>query len=224
MKKINREDFLKRSTQTLNEMLDMLEGLDGIKLNDLKGEQTALFIVDMINGFAREGALKSERTEDSIPEIVSLSIKCDELGIQKLAFADCHTDASPEFESYPKHCMEGTTEAEVVDEIKEVGGFELIKKNSTNGFHEEEFKKWLNENPQITNFIVTGVCTDICVQQFAITLKTWFNMQNKNYRVIVPINAVDTYDLGIHNGDLVNIMALYNMIINGVEVVRNIEA
>ena len=49
-------------------------------------------------------------------------------------------------------------------------------------------------------------------------------MQNKNYRVIVPINAVDTYDLGIHNGDLVNIMALYNMIINGVEVVRNIEA
>lgn len=223
MKKINRDEFIKRSTQTIKEMIDMLEGLDGIKLKALKGEQTALFIVDMINGFAREGALKSQRVEELIPEIVSLSKKCDELGIQKLAFADCHTDASPEFGAYPKHCMEGTTEAEVVDEIKEVGGFKLIEKNSTNGFHEEEFKKWLNENPQITNFVVTGDCTDICVQQFAITLKTWFNMQNKNYRVIVPINAVDTYDLGVHNGDLVNIMAFYNMIINGVEVVRDIE-
>ncbi len=223
MKKINRDEFIKRSAQTIKEMLDMLEGLDGIKLKDLKGEQTALFIVDMINGFAREGALKSQRVEELIPEIVSLSKKCDELGIQKLVFADCHTDASPEFGAYPKHCMEGTTEAEVVDEIKEVGGFKLIEKNSTNGFHEEEFKKWFNENPQITNFVVTGDCTDICVQQFAITLKTWFNMQNKNYRVIVPINAVDTYDLGVHNGDLLNVMAFYNMIINGVEVVRDIE-
>lgn len=223
MKKIDRDEFIKRSAQTIKEMLDMLEGLDGIKLKALKGEQTALFIVDMINGFAREGALKSQRIEELIPEIVSLSKKCDELGIQKLAFADCHSDASPEFGAYPKHCMEGTTEAEVVDEIKEVGGFKLIKKNSTNGFHEEEFKKWLDENSQIKNFVVTGDCTDICVQQFAITLKTWFNMQNKNYRVIVPINAVDTYDLGVHNGDLLNVMAFYNMIINGVEVVRDIE-
>lgn len=47
-------------------------------------------------------------------------------------------------------------------------------------------------------------------------------MQNKKVRVIVPLNAVETYDLGIHNGDLMNVMALYNMIINGVEVVRNV--
>lgn len=223
MKNVNREEFVKKSTETIKEIFDMLKALESIKLKDLKGEQTALFIVDMINGFAREGALKSQRVEELIPDIVNLSKKCDELGIQKLAFADCHTDVSPEFGAYPKHCMVGTNEAEIVDEIKEVGGYKLIEKNSTNGFHEENFKKWLNENPQITNFIVTGDCTDICVQQFAITLKTWFNMQNKNYRVIVPINAVDTYDFGAHNGDLVNVMALYNMIINGIEVVKKIE-
>lgn len=223
MKIANREEFMKRSMETIKEMVDMLEALKGIKLENLKGDQTALIIVDMINGFAREGALQSKRVEELIPEIVKLSKECERLGIQKLAFADCHTDASPEFGAYPKHCMAGTSEAQVVDEIKEVGGYKLIEKNSTNGFHEEEFKNWLDENPQITNFIVTGDCTDICVQQFAITLKTWFNKQNKNYRVIVPVNAVDTYDLGVHNGDLVNVMALYNMIINGVEVVKEIE-
>lgn len=222
MKNLNRKEFLERSQQTLGEILDLLDGLKEVNLNELNGNQTALIIVDMINGFAREGALKSPRVEELIPEIVKLSENCDKMGIMKLAFADCHTDASPEFGAYPAHCMAGTLEAEVVDEIKEVGGYKLIPKNSTNGFHEEDFRKWLNENPQLDTFIVVGDCTDICIQQFAITLKTWFNMQNKNHRVIVPVNAVDTYDLGTHNGDLVNVMALYNMIINGIEVVKEI--
>ena len=48
-------------------------------------------------------------------------------------------------------------------------------------------------------------------------------MQNKKARIIVPIEAVDTYDLGVHDGELTNVMALYNMIINGVEVVRAVK-
>ena len=109
MKIVNREEFMKKSVETIKEMLEMLEGLKGIKLADLDGKETALFIVDMINGFAREGALKSSRVEELIPEIVKLSKKCDEFGIQKIAFADCHTEASPEFGSYPRHSMVGTT-------------------------------------------------------------------------------------------------------------------
>lgn len=222
MKNANRNEFMKRSEQTLGEILDMLDGLKEISLSELPGKQTALIIVDMINGFVRVGALKSPRGEEIIPDIVKLSENCDKMEIKKLAFADCHTEASPEFGAYPAHCMVGTDEVEVVDEIKTVGGYKLIPKNSTNGFHEAEFRKWLNENPQINNFIVVGVCTDICVQQFAITLKTWFNMQDKKCRVIVPLNAAETYDLGVHNGELVNVMAFYNMIINGVEVVKEI--
>ena len=117
----------------------------------------------------------------------------------------------------------GSYEGEIVDEIKEVGGYTLIPKNSTNGFLEEEFQKWFEQNHKIDTFIVTGDCTDICVQQFAIALKTWFNMQNKKARVIVPVDAVETYDFGTHNGDLMNAMALYNMMINGVEVVAGVE-
>ncbi len=222
MKIINKPEFLKRSVETLEEIFDMLTKLPAIQLKDLQGKQTALVIVDMINGFAREGALMSPRVEGLIPGIVKLSEDCDQLNITKLAFADCHTKASPEFDAYPVHCMEGTNEGKIVDELIEVGGYNLIPKNSTNGFIEEEFQKWLKKNEHINNFIIVGDCTDICVQQFAITLKTWFNMQNKKVRVIVPLNAVETYDLGIHNGDLMNVMALYNMIINGVEVVRNV--
>lgn len=222
MRMLNKDDFLKNSVVTLDGIFDLLAKLPELSLEELPDEQTALVIIDMVNGFTREGALKSSRVEEVIPAITELSKKCDNKGISKLAFADCHSDESPEFAAYPAHCLAGTFEGEIVDEIKEVGGYTLITKNSTNGFLEEEFQKWFQENRQINNFIITGDCTDICIQQFAITLKTWFDMHNRKVRVIVPINTVETYDLGLHNGDLLNVMALYNMITNGIEIVQSV--
>lgn len=212
-----------KNIHSLNEINSLLEKLPVIRLEDLESEKSALIIVDMINGFIREGPMMSERVEAIIPEIVELSKKCDKLKIQKIAFADNHTDVSPEFGSYPRHCLKGTSESEIVDEIKAAGGYVLIPKNSTNGFLEEAFQKWLNTNEQTDTFIITGCCTDICVQQVAITLKTWFNKNNRNSRIIVPVNAVETYDLGPHDAELTNTMALYNMLINGVEVVKEVE-
>jgi nicotinamidase-related amidase len=220
MKMINKKDFLNKSIETLGEIFDVLEKLPEVQLKDIESKKTALVIVDMINGFAREGVLSSPRVGALIPGITEISHKCDELGILKLAFADCHTQNSPEFASYPVHCIADTAEGEIVDEIKETGGYKLILKNSTNGFHEEEFQNWLRENGQIDTFIITGDCTDICIQQFAITLKTWFNKQDRKARIIVPVNAVETYDLGVHSGDLIHVMALYNMMINGIELVK----
>lgn len=222
MEYINKEEFLSKGIKALEEIYDMLEQLPQLKLNELQPVRTAFVIIDMINGFTREGALKSSRVEGLIPAIVELSRKCDKHGIVKIAFADNHTDASPEFGAYPVHCMENTYESEVVEEIKEVGGYILIPKNSTNGVLEERFQDWLGENENIDTFIITGGCTDICIQQFAITLKTWFNMHNKKSRIIVPVNGVETYDLGLHSGDLVHVMALFNMVTNGIELVASL--
>ncbi|PYG90187.1 nicotinamidase-related amidase [Ruminiclostridium sufflavum DSM 19573] len=223
MKTIDKKDFLSRSTGALDKIFDMLAELPELKLEELKGNNTALVIVDMINGFAKEGALSSVRVYELIPGIAGLSVLCDRLEIKKLAFADCHTEESPEFGAYPKHCIAGSSEGEIVDEIKKTGGYILILKNSTNGFLEESFQKWLKENQDTDTFIITGDCTDICVQQLAVTLKAWFNMRNKASRIIVPIDMVDTYDFGLHDGELMNATALYNMIINGIEVVRGVK-
>ncbi len=222
MKMTNKNEFLKKSTETLDEIFELLAKLPSVQLKALQRQQTVLVMVDMVNGFAREGALKSPRVEGLIPEIAALSKACDEMHMKKLAFADCHTKASPEFDAYPEHCMMGTAEGEIVDELKNIGGYTLIPKNSTNGFLEEEFQNWLQENEQFNTFIITGDCTDICIQQFAITLKTWFNLRNQKVRVIVPVNTVETYDSGMHDGDLMHVMALYNMMINGVEVVAGV--
>jgi nicotinamidase-related amidase len=224
MKIPNNPDFFDSSTATLNEMVEFLTRLPKVGLRELSDNKTVLVIVDMVNGFVRDGALQSPRVAGIIPEVAALAKRCDRLGIAKLVFADCHTESSPEFATYPVHCLAGSVEGEVVNEIKEIGNYKLIPKNSTNGFLEKEFQQWLKDNLQIDNFIITGDCTDICIQQFAITLKTWFNTQNKKVRVVVPVNMVETYDYGIHNGDLMNVIALYSMLSNGIEVVANIEA
>lgn len=218
----DRNSFLAKSAETLAGIYDTLSDLPKLSMDGFENKKIALVIIDMINGFTREGALKSSRVEGLIPEIVKLSKKCDIYDIVKLAFADCHTEDSPEFDAYPMHCMVGSHEGEVVDEIKDVGGYLLIPKNSTNGFLEKGFQDWFSKNQHSDTFIITGCCTDICIQQFAITLKTWFNMHNKKSRVIVPLNAVETFDLGLHDGDLIHVMALFNMITNGIELVSEI--
>jgi nicotinamidase-related amidase len=219
---MNKKTFIEESSKTLKEIIELLDKKPSVSLEDLPSDNTVLVIVDMVNGFAKEGALKSPRVKDIIPNIVSISKKCDFLNMQKLTFADSHTNDSPEFDSYPPHCIDGTSESEIVDEIKEVGGYQLILKNSTNGFIEEGFQNWLKDNRHIDHFIVVGDCTDICIQQFAVTLKTWFNKANKKSRIIVPINAVETYDFELHNGNLMQVMSLYTMLLNGIEIVKDV--
>lgn len=215
--------FIEKSIDTLDKILETLRNLPSLKLGELKPESTALIIVDMINAFTRQGCLKSPRVEALIPGIAGLLSLCKKQGIPVIAFGDCHTKDSPEFETYPEHGLAETAESEMVDELKKIGGYTLIPKNSTNGFLEEKFQTWLKEHSHLTTFIIVGDCTDICVEQFAKTLKAYFNMLNRRVRVIVPADAVDTFDLGAHYAELMNVMALFGMMGGGVEVVRTIE-
>ncbi|SHJ75115.1 Nicotinamidase-related amidase [Anaerocolumna jejuensis DSM 15929] len=223
MIKANKDNFLKESGKALEEIYEMLQSLKSISLEELQKERTVLIMVDLINGFTREGALKSPRVERILPSAAKLQSACLLKGFPILAFADSHSMTSPEFASYPPHCLTGTSEEEIAEELQQVGGYQLIRKNSTNGFLEEAFSRWLKENDRIDTFLIVGDCTDICIQQFAETLKTWFNKENKESRIIVPMDLVETYELGMHNGNLVHVMALYNMTINGVEVVQSVE-
>jgi len=213
----------KKALDALEEMKKFLEERPDLDIKELNSKETVLVIVDMINGFCKEGNLSSPRIKALIPETERILRLCKENEIKAIAFADSHSEDSPEFSSYPSHCVRGTWESEVVDELKEVAELKIINKNSTNGFLEDEFQDWLKNNPQIKNFIIVGDCTDICVEQFANTLKAYFNMKNIKARVIVPISAVETYDLGYHYAELLNIVALMIMAGNGVEIVKTVK-
>ncbi|MDV3428342.1 MAG: cysteine hydrolase [Bacillota bacterium] len=218
----NNEDFIKRSSQTLLNIRLELENEENLNLDELEGSETAIIIIDMVNGFTKTGALKSERIEALIPKIELLMKNGKEKGMKMVSFADYHTEDSLELKSYPPHCMEGSTECDIVSELKEIGGYELIHKNSTNGFMEDKFIVFLNRNRKIKKFIIVGDCSDICILQFTLSLKSYFDNTNRDMDIFIPYKLVDTFDLGDHYAPLYNIFALKLMKNAGVKIVKDI--
>ncbi|MEG2984725.1 MAG: isochorismatase family cysteine hydrolase [Paraclostridium sp.] len=204
----------------LQYMKENLENLKIKSLSDLNLKETMLVVIDMNNGFAKGGALYSDRVEALINPIEKLVKILDDKGCEIIAFTDNHTIDSIELRSYPTHCLNNDIESDLVDEIKNIDNIKVIPKNSTNGF-------FCLDNVDLKNYeniIVVGDCTDICIYQFVVTLKAYFNQNNIDKNIIVPIELVDTYHIPkIHNSDIMNIVFLNSMIQNGIEVVKNIE-
>lgn len=212
----------KSAHKALDKITEIIAALPEIDLEQLVQDNAVLIVVDMVNGFVKEGALASPNVLAINQHIADLAAACSSNGIPVAALADCHTLSSPEFSSFPTHCLEGSAESELTDELKAVGRVTRIEKNSTNGMLEPQFKEWLREHGSGT-FVIVGCCTDLCVQQLALTLKTTYNRKNSTSRVIVPAKCVATYDLGFHDAGLTGTMALYNMMLGGIEICSDIK-
>lgn len=211
----------------INKIFDMQNEIKGnvIKLSDLPKEKTALIVVDMVNGFVHAGIMSSPRVGKIIDNIVSTNERT--IGCKKVFFLEQHGENSTEFKTCAKHCLKDSKEAELIPELNCGATLHsnttIIHKNSSNGFHAPEFRIWLNENEaQIENYIIEGCSSDICVKHFAETLKTYFNQNNIDRRIIVPIDAVETFDSETHDGDLMKVISLWEMKSNGIEVVDSL--
>ncbi|MCT4596110.1 MAG: cysteine hydrolase [Anaeromicrobium sp.] len=215
---------MEKMIDNLNKINEKYKNLKALSLKELDKDCTAIVVVDVINGFIREGNLFSDRIGEIIKPIEVLLKKGGDY--KKLFIKDVHTKESLEFETYPSHCLVDTRESEIVDELKGYidDNSHIICKNSTNAFVNEEFSKWLKVNEKVKNYMIVGDCTDICVMQLALTLKAYHNEKNIKNRIIVPRNCVETYNLDVtyHDGELLNIMSFYMMDLNGIEIVEKI--
>lgn len=213
-------------SSSINKILDMDKEISGIsvKLEDLPKDKTVVVVVDMVNGFVHEGLLSSPRILTIIGSIAGLLKRAD--GYQKIFFLDRHSESSPELKTYGVHALIGSSEDELIPELVELSKdnhASVIYKNSTNGFHAPGFTAWLEENEDLVeNYVVVGCEADICVAHFATTMRTYFNEKNLERRIIVPIDGVETYDYGTHDGDLMKVISLWEMRLNGIEIADSI--
>lgn len=189
-------------------------------MKDLKEIKKLLVVVDMVNGFVKEGILHDEGISRIIPNIESL-INRDDID-DVVFFRDAHTKDSVEFKYFPTHCLEDEHESEIVDElIPYTTDRRVYLKNSTSGIFVPDYIDDINGMKNLTEVIITGCCTDICVMNLAIPQRNYFNHHNKEVDVIVPIDAVATYDIeGVHNAKEYSEMAFKLMKLNGVKVLE----
>lgn len=180
-----------------------------------------LVIVDMVNGFVKEGAMADQKIQEIIPEIKKLIdvIKKEEMEI--VFIKDTHKKGCREFERYPEHCIEGTKEAEVVDELKEYEKESYsYQKNSTSTMFAKNFLNDIDAMKSLREIIITGCCTDICVMNLAIPLQNYFDEQDRDINIIVPENAVATYDAPWHDRKTYEKAALQFMDQAGIQLVK----
>jgi nicotinamidase-related amidase len=230
--------LLVRSMAFLTYLMDWQQALPVVRWSDVLAAadvtQTAVFCVDMVNGFCHEGLLASPRVAALIEPIRDLLIEAYARGVRDFVLPqDTHRHDAVEFHDFPEHCVMGTTQAQTVSDLAALpfaDQFQIIPKNSLSPAHGTSLDTWLDAHPNLRVAVVTGDCTDLCVYQLAMHLKLRANAANYQLRVVVPADCVQTYDLPIevaqqidalaHDGDLLHLLFLYHMRLNGIEVVR----
>jgi hypothetical protein len=231
-------DLIQKSTPFLEYLVDWQASLPAVSLVDVCAtpERTAILSVDIINGFCYQGSLSSPRVKAIINPIIDLFKRSWVLGVRDILLCqDTHDPKAVEFGQFPPHCVRGTYEAEAVTEIKNLPFYELItqlEKNSISSTMGTGLDDWIVDHPEKETFIVVGDCTDLCTYQLGMFLRLDANDRMLKRRVVAPTNAINTYDMPVevarqigalpHPGDLLHVLFLYHMALNGIEVVREL--
>jgi nicotinamidase/pyrazinamidase len=154
----------------------------------------ALIVVDMLVGFLHtdKPLYCGDEARKIIPFVTRKVEEFVNAGEPVLFIADSHAPNDAEFKMFPRHCVAGTDEAELIEELKpyEKKGT-VLRKTRYSGFYETNLETLLARlKPDVVE--VVGVCTNICV------LYTVEGLRNRDYAVIVHANGVASFDHRAH--------------------------
>ncbi len=175
------------------------------------GGDIGLIIVDIVNGFATVGAgnlappVENPQVSQMVKEADRLARDFTAKGRPVFAFLDSHEPGKAE-PPYPPHCEIGTGEENLVPELlwlEDAQLATLVRKDCINGFigayqsdGSNALLDWLNSN-DITDVVVVGICTDICVMDMVLTL-----LSARNHGMAPALKEIHVYDQGCATYDL----------------------
>lgn len=186
----------------------------------------ALFIVDMNNGFVNFGAMANQEYNALVPEQLRLIEKFRKEEQLVDFILEGHVEDAVEFLLYPPHCVLGTPEADLIPEFAEEANHDntnIYYKNSINGGLNLDLQIDLEDLKDLKEIVVCGVCTDLCVLDFVMTLARYLDDINHKVQIFVVAGVCDTFDAPGHGRDEESERAYHTMRKAGVEIVANIE-
>lgn len=171
-----------------------------MKVKNFKVYNKALIVVDMVNGFVKKGVLHDDSIARVIPRQIELIKEYHNEGELVIFIQDTHTKESIEHKRFPYyHCLKGSGEEEVVDELKPFTTLDntiCIPKNSTSFMESPVFRDVMKEASNIKEFDIVGCCTDICVCNGSLGLANYLDEHNRDSVIRVHKDAVATFAEG----------------------------
>lgn len=177
-------------------------------IKNLAFYEEALIVVDMVNGFTRDGTLASPLVEGIISNVVQYVEKAKRENRLVIFIKDTHEKDSVEHDRFGKnlHCIRGTRGANLVDELlpyeEEAISFE---KNSTsfmfgkNPNFKYGFIEMLDDLESLKRVEICGCCTDICISNGTLPMMNYFDENNRRVEVDLLEDAIETFDAPWHN-------------------------
>jgi nicotinamidase/pyrazinamidase len=162
-----------------------------------------LIATDVQEGFTRRGNLASPQMAAAIPRVQRILDEERIRGTPVIFTKDSHVEDDREFEVFPPHCIVGTDEHPLVEELRpyEAEAAAVIEKRRYSAFFDTDLAEVLERlGPDEVHII--GFCTDICV------LHTTSDLRNRDYRVVVRRDGVETFDGPGHPNEDTNRWAL----------------
>ncbi len=118
----------------------------------------------MINDFVT-GKLGGENAERIVPNLKEFLEKTGDGGIPRIFVEDKHEKDDPEISHWGPHAIKGEKGSKTIPELDGLADRKLEKK-FYDSFYRTDLEKVLKEK-NIEELILTGVTTDICVQNTA---------------------------------------------------------
>ena len=160
----------------------------------------ALIVVDMQKGFmAPSGTLYcGDDARQIIPRLKARVEQEKAAGATIFFTQDSHAPDDREFEMFPPHCVEGSEDEEIIDELAALAQeARIVRKRRYSAFFGTDLADQLAAL-QPDAVVVMGDCTDICV------LHTVAGLRNRDYIVEVPADCVASFDPAQHEWALLH--------------------
>ncbi|MDS0261629.1 cysteine hydrolase [Haloarcula sp. S1CR25-12] len=166
---------------------------------ELDPTRTALVVVDMQNGFCHpEGSLYAPDSEAAIEPVAGLVERARDAGASVVFTRDVHPpeqfeDAHyyDEFDRWGEHVVEGSWEAELVDELVPREDELVVVKHTYDAFHETQLEGWLDAHG-VKDLVICGTLANVCV------LHTASSAGLRDFRPVLAEDAIGFIEEGHH--------------------------
>ncbi|MDG6904308.1 MAG: cysteine hydrolase [Nitrososphaerota archaeon] len=159
----------------------------------LDPNRTVLGVIDIQNEFVKRGGrLYSENDRPRITRMISktaqLLQRCRDLGVRIIFVQSIRAPDAPQFKVFGifQRLLEGTWNAEIIDELRPTSGEPMVKKRSHDCFIDPIMDKTLERmrvEPLRDTVILVGGSISTCLYH------AWMGFRERYYQVVIPTDC-----------------------------------